>query len=141
MWILLAMSYVNAPIHDLLIRIKNAYMARKIVVEWVVFSNFKHQVLELLKQYGFVKDCEIVDAGNGKKTLTIHLKSVKDPINDIPKVKFYSKPSRAWYVRYKDIKSVAGGKGIWIISTNQWLMAAHTAKQKKLWGELIAEIY
>jgi ribosomal protein S8 len=43
------MSYVNAPIHDLLIRIKNAYMARKILVEWVSFSNFKQQVLELLK--------------------------------------------------------------------------------------------
>jgi ribosomal protein S8 len=36
---------------------------------------------------------------------------------------------------------VAGGKGIGIISTNQWLMPTHVAKVKKLWGELIAEIY
>jgi ribosomal protein S8 len=28
-----------------------------------------------------------------------------------------------------------------IISTSQWLMASHVAKEKKLWGELIAEIY
>jgi ribosomal protein S8 len=27
------MSYVNAPIHDLLIRVKNAYMARKTAVD------------------------------------------------------------------------------------------------------------
>jgi hypothetical protein len=27
------------------------------------------------------------------------------------------------------------------MSTNQWLMAAHEAKQNKLWWELIAEIY
>jgi small subunit ribosomal protein S8 len=134
------MSYVNAPIHDLLIRIKNAYMARKPLVEWVAFSNFKQQVLELLKQYGFIKNVEIVEE-DGKKFINIHLNLVKDPINDIPNVKFYSKPSRAWYVRSKDIHTVAGGKGIGIISTSQGLMASHVAKQKKLGGELIAEIY
>ena len=37
--------------------------------------------------------------------------------------------------------SCAGGKGIGIISTNQGLMPTHIAKQKKLGGELIAEIY
>jgi small subunit ribosomal protein S8 len=134
------MSYVNAPIHDLLIRIKNAYMARKVVVDWVSFSNFKEQVLELLKQYGFIKDMEVVEQ-DGIKMLTIHLNPVKDATNDIPNVKFYSKPSRAWYVRSKDIHTVAGGKGIGIISTSQGLMASHVAKQKNLWGELIAEIY
>jgi ribosomal protein S8 len=36
---------------------------------------------------------------------------------------------------------VAGWKWIWIISTNQWLMASHEAKAKKLGWELIAEIY
>jgi small subunit ribosomal protein S8 len=134
------MSYVNAPIHDLLIRIKNAYMARKLSVDGVIFSNFKQQVLELLKQYGFIKSFEIVEDG-GKKSLSIALNPVKDAVNDIPNVKFFSKPSRAWYVRCKDIHSVAGGKGIGILSTSQGLMASHEAKQKKLGGELIAEIY
>ncbi len=137
---LLVMSYVNAPIHDLLIRIKNAYMARKILVEWVSFSNFRQEVLELLKKYDFIKDIEIVEE-NGKKMINIHLKPVKDSINDIPNIKFYSKPSRAWYVRSKDINTVAGWKGIGIISTSQGLMASHVAKQKNIWGELIAEIY
>ena len=134
------MTYVNAPVHDLLIRIKNAYMARKLSVDGVIFSNFKQQVLELLKQYGFIKSFEIVEDG-GKKSLSIALNPVKDAVNDIPNVKFFSKPSRAWYVRCKDIHSVAGGKGIGILSTSQGLMASHEAKQKKLGGELIAEIY
>jgi small subunit ribosomal protein S8 len=84
----------------------------------VVFSSFKVKILELLKQYGFVRDFEsVVD---GKKTfLKIFLKPVENPIDDIPEIKFYSKPSRPWYVSYKDIKTVAGGKGIGIISTNQ----------------------
>jgi len=134
------MTYVNAPIHDLLIRIKNAYMARKTVVEWVVFSNFKIKILELLKQYGFVKDFEIIK-DEKKSFIKIFLKPVENPVDDIPEIKFYSKPSRPWYISYKDIKLVAGWKWIGIISTNQWLMPAHVAKKKKVWWELIAEIY
>lgn len=125
------MSYVNAPIHDLLIRIKNAYMARKTTVEGVVFSKFKIKVLDLLKEYYFINDYKIIEDG-AKRMITISLKVVKDPINDIPDVKFYSKPSRPWYVGYKELKNVAGGKGIGIISTNQGLLPVHVAKQKKL---------
>ena len=134
------MSYVNAPVHDLLIRIKNAYMARRTTVDGVVYSKFKANVLDLLKQYGFVKDFSIKGT-DSKKEISIELKKVVNPVNDIPSVKFYSRPSRPWYVGYKDLKSVAGGKGLGIISTNQGLLPAHVAKQKKLGGELIAEIY
>jgi ribosomal protein S8 len=134
------MTYVNAPVHDLLIRIKNAYMARRTTVDGVVYSKFKANILELLKQYGFVKDFSI-QGTDAKKVISIELKKVVNPVNDIPSVKFFSKPSRPWYVGYKDLKIVAGGKGLGIISTNQGLLPVHVAKQKKLGGELIAEIY
>ncbi len=134
------MTYVNAPIHDLLIRIKNAYMARKTSVEWIVFSNFKVKILELLQQYKFVKGFEIIEDGK-KKFINVSLKKVVNPVDDVPHIKFFSKPSRPWYVSYKNISLVAGGKGIGIISTNQGLMPTHIAKEKKLWWELIAEIY
>lgn len=134
------MSYVNAPVHDLLIRIKNAYMARRTTVDGVVYSKFKANILDLLKQYGFVKDF-LIQGTDSKKEISIELKKVVNPVNDIPSVKFYSRPSRPWYVGYKDLKSVAGGKGLGIISTNQGLLPVHVAKQKKLGGELIAEIY
>ena len=134
------MSYVNAPVHDLLIRIKNAYMARRTTVDGVVYSKFKANILDLLKQYGFVKDF-LIQGTDSKKEISIELKKVVNPVNDIPSVKFYSRPSRPWYVGYKDLKSVAGGKGLGSISTNQGLLPVHVAKQKKLGGELIAEIY
>jgi len=125
------MTYINAPIHDLLIRIKNAYMARKTSVEDIPFSNFKIQILELLKQYRFVQKFDIKEDGN-KKYINITLKRVVNPVDDVPNIKFFSKPSRPWYVSYKNITLVAGGKGIGILSTNQGLMPAHVAKQKKL---------
>ena len=120
--------------------IKNAYMARRTTVDGVVYSKFKANILDLLKQYGFVKDFSI-QGTDSKKEISIELKKVVNPVNDIPSVKFYSRPSRPWYVGYKDLKSVAGGKGLGIISTNQGLLPVHVAKQKKLGGELIAEIY
>jgi len=112
------MTYVNAPIHDLLIRIKNAYMARKTSVESVPFSNFKVKILDLLKQYGFIQNFEIKEEEK-KKYMNITLKKVVNPVDDVPNIKFFSKPSRPWYVSYKNITLVAGGKGIGIISTNQ----------------------
>lgn len=115
-------------------------MARRTTVDGVVYSKFKVNILNLLKQYGFVKDF-LIQGTESKKLLSIELKKVVNPINDIPSVKFYSKPSRPWYVGYKDLKTVAGGKGLGIISTNQGLLPVHVAKQKKLGGELIAEIY
>lgn len=112
------MTYINAPIHDLLIRIKNAYMARKTSVESIPFSNFKIKILELLRQYQFIQNFEIKE-DEKKRFITISLKKVVDPVNDVPNIKFFSKPSRPRYVSYKNITLVAGGKGIGIISTNK----------------------
>ncbi len=115
-------------------------MARKEIVQWVIYSNFLVATLDLLKTYNFVKSYSVTQIGP-KKLLTIILYPVINPIQDIPVLRLYSKPSRRWYISYKDIKSVAGGQWIWILSTNQWLMASHVAKSKKIWWELIAEIY
>ena len=131
---------VNAPVQDLLIRIKNAYMARRVTVEWVIYSSFKESVLELLKKYKFISTYSVVKEGN-HSFFTVQLKTVKNPITDIPVVKFFSKPSRRWYISYKDIKPVAAWKGIGIISTSKWLLPTHEARKLKVWWELIAEIY
>lgn len=135
------MSFTAAPIHDMLIRIKNAYMARRREVPNIYHSKFKESMLALLKQYEFILDYRVNSEDEEKKTLTVVLKEVVNPTNDIPVIKFFSRPSRPWYVGYKQIRPVASGKGIGILSTSQWLMAAHVAKRNQLGGELIAEVY
>jgi small subunit ribosomal protein S8 len=101
---------------------------------------FKMEVLKLLEQYGFVKKVDVREEWS-KKYIDVSLKPVTNSVDDIPVVKFYSKPSRPWYVWYKELKAVAGWRGIGILSTSAGLLPAHIAKQRKLWGELIAEIY
>ena len=131
---------VNAPIHDLLIRLKNAYMARKKTVEGIQYSKFKVRVLELLQKFKFIDSFEAVGEW-AKQTLTVQLHVTGNLVEDIPVIRMYSKPSRRWYIGWQDIRPVAWGRGIWILSTSQGLMASHEAKKKKIWGELIAEIY
>ena len=137
---LIIMSIVNAPVHDLLIRVKNGYLARRPQVQGMISSKLRVAVCELLKKYKFIEDFQVTEE-NGKKTLTLDLNKFKSANEDIPVIKFYSKPSRRVYVSYHDLKPVAGHGGIGIISTNQGLMAAHVAKSLKIGGELIAEIY
>ena len=133
-------SFVNAPLHDMLIRIKNAYMGRKTSIENVQYSKLKENILKILKEYNFVKDYEIVN-DNKKSFLKITLKEVTNPIQDVPVIKFYSKPSRRVYVSYKDLHKVAGGLGIGVISTNKGVMTTKDARINKVGWELIFEIY
>ena len=134
------MSYVNAPIHDMLIRIKNAYMARRQTIDGVIVSTFKQNILELLKKHNFIKDFSVYTTDDDKSFFKISLLPVEKQA-DIPVITFFSKPSRRWFVWYKDIKKVAGWRWIWIISTSKWVMDTYSAWKWKIWWELIAEIY
>jgi ribosomal protein S8 len=71
-----------------------------------------------LKKYKFIDDFTVTEQ-DGKKTLTVDLNKFRSANEDIPVIKFYSKPSRRVYVSYHDLKPVAGHGGIGIISTNQ----------------------
>ncbi|UFX82775.1 uS8 family ribosomal protein [Candidatus Absconditicoccus praedator] len=134
------MNIVNSPVHDLLIRIKNAYMARKKSIKGVIYSKMKENILKLLKENNFVEDYKVVEDGK-KAFIEITLFEVKDPVKDIPVVKFHSKPSRRWYVSVDMIGKVAGGKGIGILSTSKGILTNNQAKEMNVGGELIAEIY
>lgn len=100
---------VAAPAQDLLIRIKNSYMARKTIVDGVICSKFLESIVKLLQEYKFIREYTVQEEGKNK-FLKIYLHDVVDPIQDIPVVRLFSKPSRRWYVSYKDLKPVAGGR-------------------------------
>lgn len=122
---------------DLIIRIKNGYMARK---ETIVapYSKFAEEVLKKLKTLGYVGEYKI--EGDLKKIITIDLIFKKDetPFTDVA---IFSKPGRRYYVSYRDLKPVVSGFGYSILSTPVGILTDKEAKLKKTGGELLFNIW
>ncbi|MEK7629784.1 MAG: 30S ribosomal protein S8 [Patescibacteria group bacterium] len=120
---------------DLLIKIKNAEMARKKVVK-SPFSKMDLSVAELLARQNIVKKVE-VRGRSQKKSLEIELKD--EPV--IHGLKLLSRPSRRLYAGYKEIKRPKGGYGLLVLSTPKGIMTASEALKQKVGGQLLFEIW
>lgn len=132
------MAVITDPIGDMLIRIKNAYNAKKDVVV-VPHSKIKEEIAKLLEARGFIQSVE----KKGKKVrkfleLSLKYGNGAPALQDARRI---SKPSRRLYTKSKGIRPVRHGHGMVIVSTSGGLMAGEEAKVKKLGGEIIAEIW
>lgn len=133
------MVMIPDPVGDLLIRIKNGYLARKIEVS-TPHSSFAENIVAVLLQYEFIEDVSIKEQ-DGKKTISVFLKYDEKKNPALEQVKQLSKPGRRVYSQAKDLYSVRGGYGILLVSTSKGVMIGDEAKDKSLGGELLAEIY
>ena len=118
---------------DLIIRIKNGYMAKKETIE-SPHSKYKEAVLKKLVGLKFIKGYEI--KGEIKKSMTIDL-TYEEGNPAISDVKIYSKPGMRLYISYKNLKPVLSGFGYSILSTSKGIMTDREAKKAKLGGELL----
>ncbi len=125
---------MHNTVTDLIIRIKNGYMARNENVE-VIFSKLNEAVVKKLVQLGFVKKYEIKDAA-----LIVEL-LYNEKVPAVTDVQLFSKPGRRWYVSYKDLKLIMGGLGCSLISTSQGILSNKEAREKKVGGELLFSIW
>jgi small subunit ribosomal protein S8 len=118
---------------DLIIRIKNGYMAKKETIE-SPYSKYKEAVLKKLIDLKVVKDYKV--KGEIKKIMTINLiyEEGEPAISD---VKIYSKPGMRFYTSYNNLKPVLSGFGYSILSTSRGIMTDREAKKMKLGGELL----
>ncbi len=126
------------PIADMIIRIKNASDSRQ---ESVVFpySKIKLAILDLLQKEGYIKSF----GKKGKKVVKfievglIYLG--KEPrINGVKRV---SKTSKRVYLGSKNIKKVKNGFGSLIMSTPKGIMTDKMAREAKVGGEALFEIW
>ena len=127
------------PISDMLARIRNGALARHDRVE-MPHSNLKKHIAEVLKAEGFVDDVRESD-GEGKKTLTLVLRYGRGKDSAIDGVRRVSAPGRRVYVRYDRIPRVRSGMGISILSTSHGVMADRQAREQKVGGELLCEVW
>lgn len=124
----------------MLVRIKNAYLARKKDVTFPYFG-FGKRLAKVLVDEGFLAKFQVLESKKQKnKVLEIGLTyQGKKPA--ISGVKIISKPGVRVYLKAKEIKKVLGGTGINIISTPGGLMTGEEARKKNLGGEMICEIW
>ena len=125
-------------ISDMLIRIKNGYMAKKetVLVPW---SRSKEELSRLLLKNNYLAGVEIKTDGE-LKMLILELK-YNQGLPAMTEVKRISKPSLRVYVRRNDIRQVLGGNGISVISTPKGLMTNREARKNGFGGEVWCEIW
>lgn len=128
---------MNDPIIDLIIRIKNGYLARLEELT-VPQSKFKAAVLKKLKSLGYIKDYGFAD--EEKRTVRVEL-LYRDGVPAVTDVKIVSKPGRRWYSSVKDLKPVLSATGFSIVSTSKGVVTNIEAKRLNLGGELLFQIW
>lgn len=121
---------------DLLIRIKNGYLAsRKTIL--APNSKFNRSILDILKKHNFI---DTYDVSEDKKLIKITLK-YQNQIPRISQVALFSKPGRRYYQKSSSLPWGKTQNSLIIISTSSDLMSQKEAKVKGLGGEIIAEIF
>ena len=126
------------PIADMLTRIRNAAQAQH---EHTVLpsSNLKAQLAEILKQEGFIDDYRVEDGV--QKSLTIFLKYGRDRQSAFVGMRRSSRPGRRFYVGHHDIPRVQNGMGVAILSTSAGIMTDRDARNKRVGGEVLCEVW
>ena len=127
------------PIGDMFSRIRNGQLRFLNSIE-IPSSNFRRNILEILKREGYINDYFIEKSDNNKITLKITLKYYEgDPV--IKEIKRISKPGRRVYSRATSIPKVMNGLGLAILSTPKGVMSDTDAKKNNVGGEIICKVF
>ena len=124
-------------ISDMLTRIRNASRVMLPAIE-LPHSKMKESIARVLQREGYVG--EVVVEGKPFKTIKIKLKYTgrKSVIEGLRRV---SSPGLRRYMGAQEIPRVLGGLGVSILSTSEGIMTGAQARQKKVGGELLCEVW
>lgn len=127
-------------IGDFLTIIRNAVVRshRSICVP---YSRMRHQIADILKREGFVRDVVVQqEEGAALKSLRVVLKYV-DGESVIHEIKRVSSPGCRTYEGVEQMRRVIGGLGIAIITTSQGVLTDKEARQRSVGGEVICTVW
>jgi len=126
------------PIADMIIRIKNAFLASHREVA-LPHSKIKASIAQILEKGGYIEAVEIKDS-LPQKTIVLKLKYI-GKVPSITEVKRISKPGRRIYATARQIPRALGGYGLTIISSSQGILTDVEARKKNIGGEVICQIW
>jgi len=127
------------PIGDMFSRIRNGQMRSLNSVD-IPSSNFRQNILKILKNEGYIKDYYIEKSQDNKINLKINLKYYEgDPV--IKEIKRISRPGRRIYSRANSIPRFMNGLGLAILSTPKGVMSDSEARKNNLGGEIICRVF
>lgn len=130
---------MSDPVSDYLTRLRNAIKAEKKSVD-IPYSKFKEAISEILKKSSFIEDYKIIEAEDKFKHLSLKLK-YSDGDSVILGLKRISKPGIRKYVANDSLPRVRNGMGIAIVSTSKGLMTDKEARNLKVGGEVVCEVW
>ena len=120
------------PIGDMFSRIRNGQMRSLNTID-LPASNFRLQILEVLKTEGYITNFFIEKLKNNKTNLKVNLKYYEG--------KRISKPGRRIYSKANSIPKIQNGLGVAILSTPKGVMSDNEARKNNIGGEIICKVF
>ncbi len=128
------------PIADLLTRIRNALMVNHDQLS-MPGSNLKLEVCRILKEQGYIEDYAEEGDDPISRSIRVILKYGSNGEPPIRRLQRVSKPGRRVYCRAQDLKPTLNGLGIGIISTSKGLLTDGQAREQRVGGEVLCEVW
>ncbi len=123
---------------DLIIRIKNAYLAKhdKVVLP---ASKLRENIAHILVETGYATGVErVTKSPQDDLVITLRYIKGKAALSDLERV---SKPGRRIYATADKLPVVLSGYGTAVLTTSQGVMTVQQARDKKLGGEILFKIW
>ena len=130
---------VTDPISDLLTRIRNANLVYQEGVS-IPYSKIKWEIVELLKQEGFLKEASIAQEGD-RKIIHLLLKYGLGKKRVISGLNRVSRSGCRVYSPVRELSRYRKGFGLSILSTPKGVMTDRRAHQLKVGGEVLCSVW
>jgi len=127
------------PLSDLFTRLRNGMRAGHDRVD-VPSSRLKEAVLKVLEQEGFISSFRKVQEEN-RPVLRVGLKYDHEGEPIVSGLERVSRPGRRIYAKADAIPQVLGGLGVSIVSTSQGIVTDKKARQARLGGEVLCNVW
>ena len=127
------------PITDLLNRLRNAMGAGHERVD-IPASRVKENVLRVLAEEGYIGPYRRVEEKGGEQ-LRVALKYDADGEPIVNGLERVSRPGRRVYAGAAEIPEVLGGLGTSIVSTSKGIVTGRQARERRLGGEILCNVW